>query len=241
MKKQIKLILLQAVLVAFVALCLFLPVLISAGSLEPVNDPAPTMHTLEDIYTLVENIDAMVDPGPCVPCDPVGAGVEKTGQTLSSQSGDDGDLEKGIAWPNPRFSDNGDGTVTDFLTGLIWLKNANCYSTRLWSIALSDCNNLADASCGLTDGSIAGDWRLPNAKELQSLIDYSRTNPVLPTVHPFSNVQSDLYWTSTSYPGAPTMAWGVNMNAGNINYYNSSSDPGYGGDSGYVWPVRDGN
>jgi hypothetical protein len=32
----------------------------------------------------------------------------------------------GVAWPNPRFTDNSDGTVTDNLTGLIWLKNANC-------------------------------------------------------------------------------------------------------------------
>ena len=53
-------------------------------------------------------------------------GVPKTGQTTIYAAGDDGDLQKGIALPSPRFTDNGNGTVTDNLTGLIWLKNANC-------------------------------------------------------------------------------------------------------------------
>jgi hypothetical protein len=66
------------------------------------------------------------------------AGVPKTGQTdcyyddgtsgtctcgtTNCPSGQDGDLEKGVAWPDPRFTDNGDGTVTDNLTGLVWLE-----------------------------------------------------------------------------------------------------------------------
>ena len=54
------------------------------------------------------------------------AGVPKTGQTTSFATGDDGDLEKGVAWPNPRFITGTTGVVTDTLTGLIWLKNANC-------------------------------------------------------------------------------------------------------------------
>ena len=54
------------------------------------------------------------------------APVARTGQTESNRTHDDGDLERGVASPSPRFSDNGNGTVTDNLTGLIWLKNANC-------------------------------------------------------------------------------------------------------------------
>ena len=58
-------------------------------------------------------------------CTPVTAGapapVAKTGQTTSFASGDDGDLQEGVASPSPRFTNNGDGTVTDNLTGLIWL------------------------------------------------------------------------------------------------------------------------
>jgi hypothetical protein len=62
-------------------------------------------------------------------------------------TGHDGDVQAGVAWPFPRFTDNGNGTVTDHLTGLIWLKNADCFGQRTWSQALSDCNNLASGSC----------------------------------------------------------------------------------------------
>ena len=55
--------------------------------------------------------------------------VEKTGQitSYSNTGGEDGDLKKGVKWPNPRFKDNGNGAVTDNLTKLIWLKNANAF------------------------------------------------------------------------------------------------------------------
>ena len=97
-----------------------------------------------------------------------------------------------------RFTDNGDGTVTDNLTALIWLKNANCFGAKNWATALSDANALASGSCGLSDGSIAGGWRLPNGNELHSLIDLAQSNPALPAGHPFTGVQVNLYWTSTT-------------------------------------------
>ena len=52
------------------------------------------------------------------------APVPKTGQTTPYVAGDDGTLQKGVAWPAPRFTDNSNGTVTDKLTGLIWMKDA---------------------------------------------------------------------------------------------------------------------
>ena len=48
--------------------------------------------------------------------------VPKTGQTTSYATGDDGNHQTGISSPNPRFTDNGDGTVMDKQTGLVWLK-----------------------------------------------------------------------------------------------------------------------
>ena len=69
-----------------------------------------------------------------------------------------------MAWPTPRFQDKGNGAVEDKLTGLIWLKDAN---------------TLASGSCGLTDGSVAGAWRLSNVKELESLIDFGFIGPAL--------------------------------------------------------------
>lgn len=175
-----------------------------------------TMVTLDDIYALA-----------------LPARVPKTGQTTSWATGDDGDLEKGVAWPDPRFTDNGDGTVTDNLTGLIWLKNANCFGTRAWATALTDANGLANGSCGLTDGSVAGDWRLPNVREQQSLIDYGRFNPALPSGHPFTGVQSNYYWTSTTYAGYTSDAWLVGL----YNGFVGNDDESY---TYYVWPVRGG-
>ena len=86
-----------------------------------------------------------------------------------------------MAWPTPRFTDNNNGTVTDNLTKLIWTKNANAFGTKKWDDALSAANSLASGTIpGLTDGSKAGDWRLPNVRELQSLIDYEFYSPALP-------------------------------------------------------------
>jgi hypothetical protein len=135
------------------------------------------------------------------------APVEKTGQTTSFATGDDGDLEKGVAWPNPRFTDNGDLTVTDNLTGLIWLKNAtiNSFFIRPWEDAnamatLVNINGYGSCGCGTT----CKDWRLPNVKELQSLLDFNQY-PLIPPGHPFTNVHEGEFplpfWSSTTVPG----------------------------------------
>ena len=55
------------------------------------------------------------------------APVPKTGQTSSTPPVDDGGLQKGVAWPTPRFTNNNNGTVTDNLTGLIWMQNASAF------------------------------------------------------------------------------------------------------------------
>jgi hypothetical protein len=172
------------------------------------------------------------------------APVAKTGQTDSySAAGTDGALQKGVAWPSPRFTDNGNGTVTDKLTGLIWMKNANGFNgTKTWDDALSAANNLASGSAGLMDGSKAGDWRLPNVRELQSLIDYGFYGPALPNTqgtgqwsegNPFQGVQSDFYWSSTTNAGSASTAWSVYFNAGSVGNTAKSN-------SIYVWCVRGG-
>lgn len=159
------------------------------------------------------------------------APVPKTWQTISYAIGDDGDLEKGVAWPSPRFTDNLDGTITDNLTGLIWLKDANCFGQITWNIALSVSNGLQSGQCGLTDGSSAGDWRLPNIKELQSLIDFRYTAPALPSGHPFINEAHTFYWSSTTPPNGTGYACHVDIGYGNVYNLPKTS-------SLYVWPVR---
>ncbi len=174
------------------------------------------------------------------------APVPRTGQTSPSDSGTDGALQKGAALPSPRFTDNNNGTVTDNLTGLIWLQNANCANaSRNWATALADVVSLNGTGkmnnniCGDTSnsGTYQTDWRLPNVRELYSLIDLAYLNPALATGHPFLDVQSANYWSSTSVAGATTTnAWNVNLGLGNVRSAAKTTTV----DPYYVWPVRGG-
>ncbi|MBF0593031.1 MAG: DUF1566 domain-containing protein, partial [Nitrospirae bacterium] len=99
--------------------------------------------------------------------------LPQTGQTTSYYAGDDGALQKGVAWPNPRFTFNSDQTVTDNLTGLVWTKDAgtptvgSCTGGAMtWQAALTyvACLNTAKY-LGYND------WRMPNVNELESLVN----------------------------------------------------------------------
>src|SRR5262249_27768511 len=102
---------------------------------------------------------------PAFPAPAPKAPVAVTGQTTIYALGDDGDIQAGVPFPTPRFTDDANGTVRDNLTGLIWLRNANCFGPKAWADALFAAGTLASGSCDLTDGSVQGDWRLPNVKE----------------------------------------------------------------------------
>jgi len=152
-------------------------------------------------------------------------------------------LERGVALVTPRFTDNGDGTVIDNQTGLIWLKDANCFGQRTWNEALSDASGLADGNCGLTDGSSPGEWRLPNLFELESLCDMQYYAPALSNIagtgkwtegNPFFNVQSNLYWSSTTDVSNTAHAWFVGMQHCTANFFSKD-------DWLYIWPVRGGH
>lgn len=155
------------------------------------------------------------------------ADLSKTGQTTSYSTGDDGDLERGIAWPSPRFTIDGTGLcVTDNLTGLMWVRTPDS-TTRTWANALTYANGLS--LCGYDD------WRLPNINELESLIDMERADPALPSGNPFSNVQATVYWSSTTSAGVLNAinAWVVFMSNGIVDPSNKTNNY-------YVWPVRAG-
>jgi hypothetical protein len=96
------------------------------------------------------------------------------------------------------FVDNHDGTITDRATGLTWQK-ADDDETRNWEDALSYCEGLRLG--GRTD------WRLPNAKELQSIVDYSRAPTVTETaaIDPIFqvSVKESYFWTSTTHLDGP--------------------------------------
>ncbi len=174
---------------------------------------------------------------------PAPAPVGKTGQTTSFETGDDGELQSGVAWPTPRFTDNGDGTIKDNLTNLIWDKDANRFGIRTWSQAITDCNSLAATDyVNLSDGSAAGDWHLANVNEIASLIHYDVFSPAVPDTlgtgqwrqgDPFNNVQLVRYWSSTSFAFDSAGVWVVGFNHGFVNN-------GVKGGSGNVWCVRGG-
>ncbi len=143
------------------------------------------------------------------------ANLPRTGQTTSYAVGDDYSAQKGIAWPATRFTDNTNGTVTDHLTGLVWLQNAGCFTPADWSTALTAANQLASGACGLTDGSTAGQWRMPNANELESLVDVSQINPAVSAGAPFTNINlANAYWSSTTYMALTTNAMAIRFTDG---------------------------
>ena len=160
----------------------------------------------------------------------------QTGQGKKYRTGDDGDLRIGAAWPSPRFADNGNDTVTDTLSGLMWTKDADAPGPAICEPATTKTlHDALDYVACLNAQKYLGysDWRLPNRKELFSLIDYSQYRPSLPGYHPFQNVKTELYWSSTAYASS-NRNWLVNMYNGEITaVYKSSSDY-------YVWPVRAG-
>ena len=141
--------------------------------------------------------------------------------------------------PDPRFRDNLDGTVTDNLTGLIWLKNANCFGMMDWESARLAAKHIKDGDCGpdpaliLSDGSSAGDWRLPTMKEISALIDYSRRDPALTPSQVFSDFPPGYYWSATLLDYHPQLAWIVYIESGTTCYEDIKNR------AGYLWAVRE--
>ena len=146
--------------------------------------------------------------------------LPKTGQTTCydtsgavidcANTGQDGDLQKGIAWPSPRFTGDATGKcITDNLTGLMWMQTPDI-TFRTWQEALDYANNLT--LCGYSD------WRLPDVNELEGLA----ANAGVPNsvawlnTQGFSNVHTEYYWSSTTYAGNTTFAWTINMDDGDV-------------------------
>ncbi len=155
--------------------------------------------------------------------------VPQTGQKASYRSGDDGYYQAGVQWPDPRFTDNGDGTVTDNLTGLMWTQDADINGDMTWDYGIHWCNVLDHAGYS--------DWRMPNMRELLSLLDMGKYSPGLPDGHPFTDVQTENYWSSSTYAGNNAYAWYVYIKWGESLHYDKT-------DTCYVWAVRgvsDGN
>ena len=118
-----------------------------------------------------------------------------------------------------RFVDNGDGTVTDTVTGLMWTKNADPFGELNWHDAMSRCSSFSISGIG--------GWRLPSRDELVTLSDAIQGG------HPFTGVRWSYYWSSTTYAGYTGDAWDVYMHSGVVSTNGKTS-------AGHVWPVRAG-
>lgn len=108
-------------------------------------------------------------------------------------------------WGTNNFVDNGDGTITDTSTGLMWEVKTDDGRPRDKDNVYTWEQSLAYADTLTLSGY--NDWRLPNRNELQSIVDYDRYNPSIDPI--FSYTVSSYYWSSTTYAGYPYGAWGV--------------------------------
>jgi hypothetical protein len=135
-----------------------------------------------------------------------------------------------------RFTDMRNGTIRDNDTGLIWLKDANCFGALDWYEATATVDLLATGQCDLADGSSATDWRLPTMDELWTLV----TEPCYPLVadtrgdgcwsegDAFIGIQPGPYWSSTASPDeAGRVYFDIVKDAFMLKTAN-----------GWVWPVR---
>ncbi|MCB1157192.1 MAG: DUF1566 domain-containing protein [Leptospiraceae bacterium] len=139
-------------------------------------------------------------------------GLLKTGQTTSHAAGDDGAHQKTTA---RSYTDNGDGTVTDNATGLIWQQGEG--GAMNWDSAISYCNAL----------SLAGKtWKLPSIQELSSLVDATKSSLTINT-GVFPSAVANLYWSSTTFASNTTYAWYVLFSVGDVSSVHRSKSVGF--------------
>ncbi len=140
-------------------------------------------------------------------------------------SGQDGEAQAGRPLPEPRFEVEG-AWVKDCATGLLWLADAGAAEFPLtWGEALAFVQGLnQDRHLGFAD------WRLPNRRELRSLVDYGCAR-VFPADHPFEHLFRGWYWSSTTAAISPKHAWYLDLEGGRLFY--GGKDQSF-----MVWPVR---
>ena len=113
--------------------------------------------------------------------------------------------------------------MTDAKTGLIWHR---CSEGQTWDLATTTCTGSAATFThegALTQARTQSGWRLPNVKELSSLVDKSRIIPSI-DVTAFPGTQSAWFWSSSPYAGNASSAWYVYFYNGYVNDYYSRTD-----------------
>jgi hypothetical protein len=157
-------------------------------------------------------------------------GVSPYDEISCAGTGQDGDYNI-----NPMsFTDNGNGTVTDNNTDLIWQKQDDDTYYN-WYQATGTVNSSYNPSggsyknvCGSLSLGGQSDWRVPTKKELITIVDYAipYPGPTISTVY-FPNTKSSNYWSSTTVAGYPVNAWYVYFNDGLVGTYYKHNDGMY--------------
>lgn len=141
----------------------------------------------------------------------VSTALPETGQTTCTDAtgvviacagtGQDGEHQAGVAWPNPRFSVDGTGNcMTDNLTGLMWARQTTLEGT--WQTTFDLAANLD--LCGFDD------WRIPNRKELLSLVNYGAANNGAWLLgNGFTFQTGSILWSSSSVAGSADRVWAL--------------------------------
>ena len=162
---------------------------------------------LVPVFALARDWNPLSDSGQLLCYDKDGAEIScpATGQPLFGQDGQYHGIQ-------PSYHDNGDDTVTDKRTGLVWIDSDEGIQ-RPWKEAISYCDELNFA--GQTD------WRLPSKLELESTVDYSR---MFPAINQFMSCESSFYWTITPHVTNPEYAWSVFCSDGADHWVHVSND-----------------
>lgn len=214
---------------------------------------APEISGNADALAALTEIDAALegstnDNVPQLACGPpiVNGALKKTGQTQCDQgagtmgacpgspAGQDPAISTGV---EISYTDNGDGTITDNATGLMWEKLSDDGTIHdkdtpyTWYTAFSTKIAALNAGSGFANHT---DWRLPNLTELESVRDDGRSNPAMDpifdtgcafgcTIFTCSCNRPDYYWSSTTFAGASIRAWSIYPGDGDLSIFMKSS------------------
>jgi hypothetical protein len=210
------------------------------GDLATCNDTLSTSQ--DDLATCNDDLSVCSDDLAACLAAPTGRPLQ-TGQTscsdaagnpiLCAGTGQDAETQPGLV---RSWTDNGDGTVTDDHTGLMWEKLSDDGSIHDKDNAYTWTNAVATKIAALNSALFAGpdDWRLPTITELQTLTDFGRTNPAInPTFTlgcaPGCNgvacscTRNATHWSSTSYESGPVAAWCVQFSTGGIGGFTKTN------------------
>ena len=150
----------------------------------------------------------------------------RTGLTTSYRTGDDGFHESGLDFD---YTNNGNGTITDNITGLMWISDPINNVGEPFDATMPFTTALMNTSALSYAGH--SDWRVPNFHELTTLLRFGGSTPFISDPTLFHVEGSTSYWTSTSHIHDDTRAWVIRFDRMSISHMGKSSQY-------WVRPVR---